>query len=389
MKRWKRPTVAFPAAVLTLASLLPFGYVFTLGGTALAPFDDYDIHASIAAEMAASGHVDVPHPLYHWLVIATRAVVPHADFALACLLVALAAQAVMVGVTFVALRAASPSSIATPAVGALLLSIVSPVNALTPSGREAYFGYFFPNVYHNPTVVLLRPLALALFLAYTRATTGEERRPSRGLLAAVAVLTAASTLAKPSYLICFLPAAALMWAAGWWRGRRFVPRALLSSAVPGGVLLAAQSWFLMHSDRMDPTSIVFAPLWALSCHVHDSLPLLALKAVLSVLFPAAVLIAYGSAARQDAALRLAWLTVAVGMAYAYGLAETGRRLEDCNFLWGAQVGVAILFVASARFALAHPATRARRWVCGVAFAAHAVSGAMYIGRLVSTGRAFW
>jgi hypothetical protein len=375
--------------VLALASLLPFGYVFTLGGTALAPFEDYDIHASIAAAMEASGQVDVPHPLYHWLVIATRAVVPHVDFALACLLVALAAQAAMVGVTFLALRAASPTGLALPAIGALLLSIVNPVNALTPSGREAYFGYFFPNVYHNPTVVLLRPLALGLFLAYTRATAENEGPPSRGLLAAVALLTTASTLAKPSHLICLLPAAALLWALARWRGQRGGTPALLACAVPGTLLLAAQSWFLTHSDRMDSTSIVFAPLWALSCHVRDGWPLLALKALLSVLFPAVVVVAYGAAARRDPTLRLGWLTLGVGMAYAYGLAETGRRLEDCNFLWGAQVSVAILFVASARFALARAASRARLWACGCALAAHAVSGALYIGRLVSTGQAFW
>jgi hypothetical protein len=374
--------------IIALASLLPFGYVFTLGGTALAPFEDYDVHAAIAAEMAASGQADVPHPLYHWLAIATQAVVPHADFALACLLVALAAQAAMVAVTFIALRAAHPTGVMVPAIGALALSIVSPVNAFTPEGREAYFGYFFPNVYHNPTVVLLRPLALGLFLVYLRAAG--EGRPSGGLLAAIALLAVTSGLAKPSYLICFLPAAGLLWAPDQWRGERSALRTFLAAAVPGVLLLAGQAWFLTHTDRMDPSFIVFAPLRALACHVQDGPLMLVFKAAMSVLFPIAVVLACGREAWQDPGLRLAWVTLGAGMAYAYLLAETGPRLEDCNFLWGAQVGVAILFVASARFVLARaPASRPRLWGCGIAFAAHAVSGAVYSWRLVSTGQPFW
>jgi len=390
MPRAARPGVAFPAVVVGLLSLLPFGYVFTLGGAALVPFDDYDVHAGIAARLAESGSLEVPHPLFHGLVIVARAVVPGADLVLAALLVALAAQAALVALTFAALRAVRPLPAATAGALALLLALVEPVNFLSPEGRPAYFGYFFPNVWHNPTVVLLRPLALGLFLAYTRATGGARRRPPGGLLVLIAALTVASALAKPSYVMCLLPAAGILWAAGWLRGERPLPRVFLATAVPGLLVLAAQAWFIAHSDFMDRATVRFAPLLALSCHVPDGLAVLAGKALMSVLFPATVLLAYGRRAWQDPALRLAWLVLGTGMAYAYLLAEPGPRLEDCNYLWGAQVAAFVLFVVSMRFLLAQGlGSRPRLVACAAAFAAHAVSGALYAWRLVTTHRAFW
>jgi hypothetical protein len=372
--------------LLAAAMLAAFAWILTLRFTTLEPFQDFRFHNEVAADMAAGAPLALPHPLYHVLVAALAAATGTA-VAWAGMAVAVLAQTGLGLVAFFDLRAAAGGRAGTPAVAALGLTLVAPVYWLTPASREFYFGYLFPNAFHNPTIILLRPLALGLFLACAALLAG-SRDPHPARAAGLALVTVACALAKPSYLICLLPALGLAWLLdGRPRDRRWSVL-LLGVLVPGALVAAAQTWFTLTTDRMEPATIAFAPLKVVFLHTKPHVPLVAVKLALSIVFPLAVLAAFPRAAVRDSALRLAWLAFLAGAFYAYGLAETGERAIHGNFLWSGQAAAAVLFAASARFVLAREAAGPRLAACAAAFALHVASGIGYAVHFARTGQGF-
>jgi hypothetical protein len=392
------------AVALATTTLVVFAWVFTLGFEVLEPFGDFRSHNRLAREMAAGQPLAVPHPLYHMLVVAMSAAVPALAGPGAGLAVALGAEVALALVIWSELRkAAGGRWLVLTAALALALTLVAPLNWLTPQAPDFYFGYLFPNAFHSPTNVLLRPLAVTLFFfcAATLRGTGAIGSPRRA--SGIVLLTVLCGLAKPNYLICLIPALVV---TGVLPGaRRQWPSVALSVIAPGLAVIAAQAWLTLTSPRLAPATVELAPFKVVFHYTRPSVALVAVKLILSALFPLAVVVAQGRAALRDAALRLAWLSFAFGTFYAYGLAETGRRLVDGNFLWSGQVSLLVLFVASARSLVASAAntsrphssvgttspgsgretSRRRLAACGTALALHVLAGWSNAARFVATG----
>src|SRR5690606_9025712 len=71
--------------------------------------------------------------------------------------------------------------------------------------KHMYFGYVPSNVYHNPTILLLKPIALlSFYLLYKTLQSPSNCRWSMVLI--VGIITGLAILAKPSYIIVLLPA---------------------------------------------------------------------------------------------------------------------------------------------------------------------------------------
>ena len=381
--------VAAPLIATVLGAAV-FGAILTRGFTTWESFGDFAVHNERASHLADGGRLEMPHPLYHLLVIVLHALLPHVGFGTAGLWVALATQSLLVLTVYAALRSgfglgARPSPLAAAAM-ALPLCLVAPVYLLTRARRQRYFGYVYPNTFHSPTMILLRPFALGLFVAC--AAVLSDRRAPAALLAA---LTLACGLAKPNYLICLFPALVLLAIADRRPGARERWRALtLYVIVPGAALLALQAWFTLATDRMRPSELAWAPLAVIRNYVPDSWPLIAAKLALSSLFPLSVLLAFPGELRREPGLRLAWLAFAIGVVYSYGFAELGPRLGEGNFLWCGQVTLFVLFVASARTLLgrtaAGPRDALRIAACAVVFLAQLASGLAYAWRVGWAGR---
>ena len=86
--------------------------------------------------------------------------------------------------------------------------IAGPLFLLVGIDHKFYFGYIGFALYHNPTFILLRPFAVLLWLLiikylFSKINTG------MGIFLGILVVIL-STLAKPSYIICILPAIGLV-----------------------------------------------------------------------------------------------------------------------------------------------------------------------------------
>lgn len=246
-------------------------------------------------------------------------------------------------------RSAGAHPIAILAVLAICLQGV--VFLPTLSQHSLYLGYVAANVYHNPTIVLLKPFAL-LLLACAAFTF--RNSPFRGFLAIVVVLSVLSTIAKPSYAICLIPALTLI--AGWRWVKRLPLNLPVYAAVVGPMLiLLPVQWLLYRRSGLggaagvEPLAVVRLQHQIYGKAALGSNIWLAAKLLLSVPLPLAVLATHFPSARRDAVLGLAWLSFIVGVLYSYLLAEAPPQTGAGNFLWSGQITAFLLFAASLAF----------------------------------------
>jgi len=377
---------AFCAAVLAGT----FFWAFVAVRVAGQPGGDFSTHAMIARNVKVQGR-PVPHPLYQWTMIAVQRAHPSWH---------LAACGVVVVTVFHAFLFALLQKMAAGALGhrpslaaaslsvaaSLAVTVTNPINWLRPS--EPYFGYIFSNTFHNPTALLLRPLALALFFLSLRVLS----RPTWPDVAGCAALTVLSALAKPSHLICFLPALGLLllFRGTVREGGQRLRAMILGVFAPAFLVLAWQLWVLSTLGRRFQSPIVWSPFEAVFVHTEPDLLRLLAKALLSILFPLVVLLAYREEARRDESLKLAWISLLFAVLYGWGFAESGPRLAHGNFLWSAQIAAFILFVVSLLFFLRRAAASNGRGLrtafCTSVFLLHLASGAMYAWEYARWGR---
>ncbi len=341
--------------VLSILILIIFGIVIYRQ----LPVGDYQHHLEWARELAEKGYIfQPPNDLFQKLVVITRTVIPFRLFVkidpyfnqvidarsydIATWSLMMAALIITGLVVFYRFKETleSEGKIFNPwsAVGLTLVAmLVGPIFIFTFPERT-YLGYITGNVYHNPTFILLRPLAILIFIFGTRHLYA---RPSWKIILLGAVLMALAVQAKPSFTITFLPAIAIfalininkIRALNWW----YIIGAL---AIPAGVILAEQFFITYLGPQSD--SIVFAPFEAILQYVPN-IGSVFLFILLSITFPLAATIVFWQKFRQNDVIVMAWLNFGVALSYALLLSEVVQK-HALNFWWGAMVALFILFV---------------------------------------------
>jgi hypothetical protein len=356
--------LALAAAALTAPALSTAVYVGV---------SDFKWHARAAQEWAAGGPLPTPHFLFQALLIAVTPLLPGLDWTGRAVALAVACKAAQAVVTAALLEGAVPltrrgARLAAASGLALALLIATPVTFPTWAARNLYHGYLGMAVYHNPTMLLLAPLAIALWWTVARGLDGAPVSP-----ALLALLTIASALAKPSHLIALLPAAAALTILLLRSARPPAWRMLLTAcALPAAAVLVLQ--FAFHFGG---GGLAWAPLRAMTYRDASLLG----RFLLSALFPIVALAAFPRAVLRPAAA-LAVLAFGCGSAYAYLLAEADF-VSARNFSWSAQSALVVLFVATTR-AVLETAGTALRWkharlgLCALALLAHVVCGVYFM-----------
>jgi hypothetical protein len=178
-----------------------------------------------------------------------------------------------------------------------------------------------------------------------------------------------SALAKPSFLIVFLPVAGLyglrdVLARRW----RHVSVFVAGIALPSVAILL---WQARAMNNGAGVSIQLAPF-----AVFDFVPTL-YKLPSSLAFPIAVALVAFHVEAQKTRLQFLWLFMTLALIYTLGLAETGANMRAGNFVWSGQTAVFLAYVESALFLLTvPPRTRGRR-VAWAVFALHVACGVFW------------
>jgi hypothetical protein len=378
---WTRSS-ALPVRHLVAAALVAMLVAAVYGPLAWGLFaqsSDFRSHLTVALHLYETARPIAPHFLYHGITAVVYALLPGPSIFVAGAIVIVAAYGLTGGVTYAVYRQAfrdsrlaAPWAIAVISIVALMAQPITTVQAYS-------IGYLWPDPYHSPTFTMLKPFALAAFAGTAWFLTHREAGRV-GLVVLFALVTLAGALTKPSFVICVLPATALMMAWRLWRRLPLSSWALIGGLyVPAGAVLAWQflaAFSGAGGDEMYQDSVSWAPLKFMS-HWATGLPA---KFAASTLFPLTVAALYWPTARRDALLQLAWLCFGFGALYSYAVVETDHWAAG-NFVWSGYITVFTLFMATTIFWLRQVVLSEGKWpltralVCGAVFALHVLSGA--------------
>lgn len=336
-----------------------------------------------------------PHFLYHILLIGLHQLFPILNMENAGFIVIMICYAMSSFITYRLLRSWTGISNFSSRIDIIFCTVTIGllyVNALAlmigADGTYIGAGYFNPNAYHSPTMIVMRPFVLLLF--------GESiwMMNAYGKLkiwhvVGIGVVTVLATLAKPSYSVVLLPALMVVLVYRFIRKRRIGSDYLLAIVfVAAGAVLFWQYRYLYdaqtHSAFVDGYSsivprIVFSPFELLTVWWSVGWEWIIPHLLLFIAFPLVVYIAYFRRARVDLALNLAWLSLGAGVAITYLLVEVPGQ-SNGNFTWSGQIALLILFTISAGFLLRQPFLDSRgrySWQfvgCSLIFFAHVMSG---------------
>ncbi len=310
---------------------------------------DFPFHIEAARQFAADGVVTMPHFLLQVLLGSLLATGLFASPAQAGVVFFCAVYAATGGLIcwYVARGGATVGELLVSVVlaGAIMLSA-----PILPRGEPSLFliGYFPPNAYHNPTMLVAKPL-LVLALSSAVAALARRGTPARAEAALLATPIVLLGLAKPNYLACLVPV--LLVGAAWstmkGRGVSWLRVGAVCAAAVGTL---ASTFLLYRSEELGfDTSVIVAPFRVIAVYAPVDPLTIVLSLSASLAFPLAVTAMWPRGAMQDLGMRIAWGGAAVALFVSYFLAEGGTRLDHGNFLWTGQMGVFVLFVAAAGF----------------------------------------
>ncbi len=356
---------------------------------------DFSLYATIINQMKSHATITTPHFIYPLLVAIASEMFPQFSYTLLGAGLVLFFQLILAHVLLKCLKEFLPdyTPALVPVILTLAIMIIAPINLFTLPAHNLYFGYIGITVYHNPPIAICRPLALLHFLMFSKGVS--DRTASIRHLVWCGITMVIATLMKPNYALVMVPSAVVFAGMSMLRKDvrtlRFI---VFGTLIPALLILVGQFLFtyIAPNVEMGESHIIFAPLLIYGDRSHYIL----IKFALSILFPLSVLIVFGRQAFKDRYVTIAlWIFVA-GAIQSYEFAESGTRMYYGNFLWSAQLGLFLWFIASIRYTV-QSFTRERslvRWswksiVLFAVFSLHVMSGiTWYLHETISPG-AFW
>jgi hypothetical protein len=374
---------------------------------------DYTVHNNLAyglTQNVGEFFRNTPHFLYHVLTAISYLLIAGGDIYVAGVRVMVLSYLVLMGLIYRQIRSASalPDTYFVLGLSALLtvgLMLLSPITLFTPDNR--LFGYVVPNVYHNPTINLMKPFALVLFFASLRLYSAKDKL-ARWWIFPYALLTGLCLVAKPSFILTFVPTLGFVTGlfmlrhipSAWYSrdpGEAFsstVMRYLRTMPVNwfvliGGIVLPsfailmyqAITWTSSGGITFDPVRVFFE--WTLHYDPNADKQL-AFKFIMSAAFPLVVYLLHIKSAARNLMLNVAWLNFIISVLYAYLLVDK-TVIAAGDFVWSAEMGVFLLHVVSVLFLFKHYGSLANTetvithakiilTICAVVFVLHVISG---------------
>ncbi len=341
-----------PYSLSVVLAIIIFSPIFYFLCCVKPGINDYQLHIA-AARNIADGNISSAPPhfffqaallLFHYALF-----LPYREATFAIMIIA---QSFCVAVVYHVLSRKYSENFHYLVLIFISLSIVS-VHALTFLFFDDHLmlrGYFTGAIYHNPTFILIRPVALLATVGVVSffQSRQEENKINTSLMAALIILSA---IIKPNYLIVLLPALALLAALYIILKKAVRLRSIITAVlIPAVVILILQFvWTYHFKDEASPETshVIIAPFIVFPAPLHS----LIYKLLLSITFPLFLLVLYFKRVVNNKSLQLAWLMFIVSLFYSYLLAEDGPRLQHGNFVWGTHISTFLLFFFSVVFLL--------------------------------------
>jgi hypothetical protein len=349
----------------------------------LPPTTDLSVHIDYARSIHAPSDITSPHFLFQLLLIAITKVSGLSFDASAISLISICYGA-MAGMIASQIQRFAPATRpwATLAVSVLVL-LASHIFLQTAFRLNFFNGYIVPTTYHNPTQVLSKVLALAVMFAYfSIALEGGTVSRTQWVLLPLGVIL--SAVAKPSFLIAFVPCVCLWECYRVVASRRWglAARSFLLVVLPAGLVLAFQ-FRMTYAAGGAAGGLAFAAPFTVYGGATVVLP----KLPGSLFFPVIAGMTIWRCGGFDLRLRFTWLLYGIGMFISACIVEAGPRMMHGNFAWTGQTVTFLLYVQTS---IALCGLRRHALLGWVAFAPHVVFGAVwYLVALFLPMGTFW
>lgn len=259
----------------------------------------------------------------------------------------------------------------------ILMFVSSIVTWWNPT--HVYYGQLSPTIWHNSTTILAIPFTILLF--YLMLIVLDN--PSIKNLSKIGILIIINLLAKPNYLLCFLPVFFLLIMIKLIKSNLSIRRKVLYMVliiVPPVILLAYE----YINTFTDDIGIQIAPftVWKLST------PNIIASLILSILFPLIYTISYLKTAIKSKPVLYSWLIFIMALLQFILFSETGARFGCGNFAWGCYISNYILFLTCLISLLKQQNHNAKYYFSLLILSMHFLSGVFYFYR-ISLGMGFW
>ena len=374
--------------------------LFTCGFLTALVGIDYGPHEQIALSLTPEDPVGLfkahPEPFWHLLTYGVVKLL-HCRVEIAAGIVSGLLIVLTYVIAFVTIRGAVSGLEGYEIAGLdLVLHLVSAIY-VPFFNKEPFLGQGTPNIWHNPTTIAVRPIALLIFVLVAsmviriRKEEFEKNIPV-GKAIAAGLLLILSCLAKPSFVQVFYPAIftlMVIWLI-MFKGKNLRNAIqLMLMCLPSLAVMILQFVIAFYSGQSNSGGITIAPFVVAGART----PSIAISMLLLLAFPLLMVIL--TAIRKDLTWgdALAWLMLLWGTLWRLLLAEKGERMYHGNFTWGYMLAVYLVWYTAVRSYLklyfSEQMTGNRRGVGFVLATAvlvlHLVSGLYYLIYLVALG----
>jgi hypothetical protein len=291
---------------------------------------------------------EIPIPVYihagwQWVVLLAHTILQH-SWNFSSLTVTLCCVLVTSLIIFLRLK-----KYVQPIVAGLLaigIQMIGPIAFLFPIDHT-FSGYVWPNVFHNPTILLLKPLAILQFF-YAVETIGKGYSKWRTIIVA-AIVSAIAVYVKPNFVICILPAVFIIAIVNFFQRKQVDWKMLIIGLSLPSIVILGWQFIMTYVNSSDNSSIRFLPFVVMNSQSNYLLP----KFFSSLVFPILVTFGFWKDAKKSIFMQLSWLAFFFGALLTYFFAETGLRLYHGNFIWSGEISIFVLFLGCILFLAEH------------------------------------
>jgi len=313
-----------------------------VGAAGRDPFADYEGHARIAQLFFETREVPA-HPLYHILsIIISKLTALSLKFSGLGIVGIASLSLFFICNSYLASQAEElSSSVRSISVIALLFFHAIPI--LFFYDHHLYLGYVTPLVFHNPTILIAKVVGVVYFCLSLELFKKESIRFLDFVL--FLLLSILSALAKPSFLVTFVPAFGMVLLLECYLSKKIRKKLigiyLISMVVPVIIIFLWQSEKLFGGfvgPNQSEIKISAFELFKLTSSTWTLFP----KMILSLLFPIWMIFSNLDWVRIDRVIQLSVFNLVLALFLNYFVSETGPRFSHGNFTWSAQLALFIL-----------------------------------------------
>jgi hypothetical protein len=337
-----------------------------------------------AGEAMKSDFNNLPHLGYFYLLVALNEI--GLTFQLAATLVLVTAHLATAIIIYLVYRHFLGEAVSNDTI-LLFTFLVLIIGALYVPffNPSPYFGQGSPNVHHNSTVIILKPISTLTFFLVVPLMAQNGTREYRRLIITT-LLLALSVIVKPTFAIVFIPAVFIYLLV---IRTHFLKRLWILSLImlPTVFILLVQLVYYYQTpvtgeEAPRGLQLVFLDVWHTQTH---SVPI---SLLLAVAFPLAISLFRHKSLIAKPYLIIAWLMTLIGAAQFAFIAETldGSVHGSANWIGGYLMGLSALYIVAVlefmnwlgeRRRVSRSGTNTPFWVTLVLLSLHVMSGLVY------------